>query len=272
MKPISKTAFYCTGVRALDARSPRPICGDVYAERFMDEEAWRIFEPFRGFRAPNASNAARHRILDDLLRARLAADPERRIAIVGAGFDSRAFRLAGGRWVEADEPQVFAWKEPRLPAADCPNRLARVAVDFAAERLEERLAPYADERPATVVVEGVLMYLAEEEIRALLRALRSLYPRLEVACDVMTNEFFEKFARPIHAKIRGLGASFRLPATPIAEIFRQEGLPETSCASVVGRAKELGAVDLPTRILFRLSRTFREGYSIRTFGEPAAAR
>src|SRR6476659_5669333 len=103
MKPVSRTAFYCTGVRALDARRPQPACGDQYAGRFMDEDAWRAFEPFRHFTGPNASNATRHRIIDDLLRERLSADRERRIILIGAGFDSRAFRLSGGRWLEVDE-------------------------------------------------------------------------------------------------------------------------------------------------------------------------
>ena len=122
MTPVSKTAFYCTGVRALDARRPRPICGDQYAERFMDDEAWKVFEPFRQFTAPNVSNATRARIIDDLVRERLAATPGLRVILIGAGFDSRAFRLPGGRWLEVDEPAVFAWKEPRLPAAESPTR------------------------------------------------------------------------------------------------------------------------------------------------------
>lgn len=265
MKPISKTAFYCTGVRALDARAKRPICGDTFADRFMDAEAWRIFEPFRGFTGPNASNATRHRIVDDLLRSRLLANPERRVAIVGAGFDSRAFRLAGGRWLELDEPQIIAFKQERLPAADCPNPLVRLAIDFENETLAEKLAPYAESGQVTVVIEGVLMYLSEEQIRVMLRGLRGAFPRVEVACDVMTNEFFEKFARPIHARIRGLGASFRLPDRPIAEIFADEGLVETAFVSATAKARELGRRSLMLSILLRLSKTFRNGYSIRTF-------
>ena len=59
MKPVSKTAYYCCGVRALDAAAARPVCGDEYADRFMTPEAWGLFEPFRGFVGPNASNVAR---------------------------------------------------------------------------------------------------------------------------------------------------------------------------------------------------------------------
>lgn len=265
MKPISKTAFYCTGARALDARRKRPLCGDVYAERFMDEEAWRIFQPFRRFRGPNASNATRHRILDDLLRARLSRNPELRVVLVGAGFDSRAFRLEGGRWLELDEPQVFAFKEPRLPAASAPNPLLRVPIDFATERLADKLAPFAEAGPVAVVVEGVLMYLPEEEIHRLVATLRAAFPRLEILCDVMTNEFFEKYSRPIHEKIRALGASFRLPEHPLEEIFADEGLRQTERHSVLVRVAELGGVPFPFRPLVRWLRAFREGYSIRVF-------
>lgn len=235
----------------------------------MDDEAWRVFEPFRRFRRPNISNATRHRILDDLLRARLAARPDHRIAIVGAGFDSRAFRLPGGRWLELDEAQIVAWKEPRLPAASCPNLVARVAVDFEQGGLAEALAPFAESEPVTVVVEGVLMYLPEEEIRGLLRTLRAAFPRLEVACDVMTRDFFEKLARPLHERIRDLGASFTIAERPMAEIFAGEGLAERSVTSIVGRAHELGAADPFTGLLLRVWRNLRLGYTIRTFGETA---
>src|SRR5512132_36733 len=111
MDPIAKTAYYCCGVRAEDARSARPICGDHLAERFMDAEARAVFERFRSFRGPNASNAARHRAIDDILRERLRGQPDLPVVLLGAGFDTRAFRLAGGRWFELDQPALIERKE-----------------------------------------------------------------------------------------------------------------------------------------------------------------
>ena len=32
MNPISKTAFYCCGVRMRDAEGPSPVCNDIYVE------------------------------------------------------------------------------------------------------------------------------------------------------------------------------------------------------------------------------------------------
>ena len=265
MKPVSNTAFYCTGVRAVDAKRAQPICGDQYAERFMDERAWAIFEPFRQFTGPLISNASRARIIDDLLRERLAANPNTLVVLIGAGFDSRAFRLKGGRWLEVDEPQVFAWKEPRLPAAESPNALTRLPVDFSTERLADRLKPFADAGPVVVVVEGVLMYLDEPRIRELLQTIRATFPRGEILCDVMTPAFFNKFGRGIHEKIQDLGATFALPERPLTEIFAEEHFRETQMISIGRHAPALTLMPWPMRMAVRLMKTFATGYTVRGF-------
>lgn len=265
MKPVSSTAFYCTGVRAVDARRAQPICGDQYAERFMNDEAWKIFEPFRQFTGPLISNASRARIIDDLLRERLAANPHTLVVLIGAGFDSRAFRLTGGRWLEVDEPQVFAWKEPRLPAADSPNPLTRLPVDFATEKLAERLQPFADVGPVVVVVEGVLMYLDEPRIRELLQTIRATFPRGEVLCDVMTLAFFNRFSRPIHEKIQDLGASFALTERPLEQLFAEEHFKQTLQISIGRYPQALKLMPFPMRMAVRLMKTFATGYTVRAF-------
>ena len=265
LKPVSKTAFYCTGVRALDAQRPHPLCGDQYAERFMDDAAWATFAPFRAFTAPNISNATRHRIIDDLLRERLAARPQLPVFIIGAGFDTRAFRLSGGRWLEVDEPQIFAWKEPRLPAAGCPNPLTRLAVDFEAERVADRLAPYATAEKSVVVVEGVLFYLPTEAVRELLRTVKTLWPNAEVICDIMTAEFFNRFGRRVFDKVSDLGAAFVLPERPLAGVFADEGFRETAMISTTAHPEALARMPWIMRVFTRLVPLFQSGYTIRVF-------
>ncbi|HKS09983.1 MAG TPA: class I SAM-dependent methyltransferase, partial [Pyrinomonadaceae bacterium] len=165
MKPISQTAFYCCGVRMQDAERDKPICGDVYAKVFMNEDGLRIFEKFKDETGPNSSNVARHRIIDDLLRQELAAHPDLRVVIIGTGFDSRAYRLKGGTWIELDEPQIIAYKNERLPVTDAQNELHRIAIDFSTDSLEDKLSPFAGRGgPVVVVVEGVFMYLEQQAI------------------------------------------------------------------------------------------------------------
>ena len=71
MKPISKTAFYCCGVRMQDAEQSEPVCGDIYAKRFMNEDVLQILEAFKDETRPNASNIARRMIWRILARGLL---------------------------------------------------------------------------------------------------------------------------------------------------------------------------------------------------------
>src|ERR1044072_1861582 len=151
MKPISKTAFYCCGVRMQYAERAKPVCGDTYAKVFMNEQRLQILETFKDETRPNISNVSRHRLIDDLLRQELVANPNLTVVIIGAGFDTRAFRLPGGTWDELDKPQVITYKEERLPAATCDNKLQRISIDFANESLEQKLAPFSGRSPVTVV-------------------------------------------------------------------------------------------------------------------------
>src|SRR5690606_15408216 len=123
---ISRTAYYTLAVRAWDAARPRPACGDHYAAMLMNAEARDVWEQFKALDRPNASNATRHGIIDDALRAELGENPAARVVVIGAGFDTRAFRLRGGRWFEVDEPDLLEEKERRLPAARAQNPLTRV--------------------------------------------------------------------------------------------------------------------------------------------------
>jgi len=71
MNSISNIAFYCCGVRMLDARNRRSVCKDIYTDRFMDERGMKIFEPFRTEKMPNISNITRCRIIDDYVSIEL---------------------------------------------------------------------------------------------------------------------------------------------------------------------------------------------------------
>jgi O-methyltransferase involved in polyketide biosynthesis len=99
-----------------DAEREKPVCGDTYAKTFMNEDGLGILETFKDETRPNISNVARHRLIDDLLRQELIDHPDLCVVIIGAGFDSRAYRLKGGTWVELDEPQVIAYKNEGCPS------------------------------------------------------------------------------------------------------------------------------------------------------------
>ncbi|HJP95618.1 MAG TPA: SAM-dependent methyltransferase [Pyrinomonadaceae bacterium] len=265
MKPISQTAFYCCGVRMQDAERDKPVCGDVYAKTFMDEDGLRILETFKDETRPNISNVGRHRIIDDLLRQELIADPDLCVVLIGAGFDSRAYRLEGGTWIELDEPQVIAYKNERLPVSECKNELHRIAIDFSTDSLEEKLSSFAGRRPVVVVIEGVFMYLEQETIRQLLETLHRLFPQHKLICDLMTRRFFEKYGRTIHEKLTGMGATFRFTIDKPEKAFVQNGYRRIGWFSIVGSAMEFESKKIPAILAKTLLRTLTTGYAIYIF-------
>ena len=263
--PVSRTAYYTLGTRAADAASPHPICGDTFAERFMNEEARRVWDDFKGFFAPNVSNAGRHALIDDHLRRVVAADPGATIVIIGAGFDTRAFRLTGGRWFEFDEAEILTYKESRLPAATAPNPLIRVPVDFAHDFLNDKLAIVGAPANVHIVVEGVLMYLSQAQRRALLETLKSRFPRHTIYCDLMRKRFFEKYSRQLHQKILGMGATFTEMMDEPERLFTDAGYSMLALDSVPLYSMTRKNMRIPAFLIKHVMRTLRDGYLIGAF-------
>jgi O-methyltransferase involved in polyketide biosynthesis len=90
-----------------DAGRKKPVCNDQYARRFMDENGMKIFEPFKTLTMPNIWNVIRCRIIDDLLGKEIEKNRNINVITIGAGFDTRPYRLSGGVWAEIDEPQFI---------------------------------------------------------------------------------------------------------------------------------------------------------------------
>ena len=265
MKPISQTAFYCCGVRMHDAERDKPVCGDIYAKTFMNEDGLRILETFKDETRPNISNVGRHRIIDDLLRQELIIHPDLCVVLIGAGFDSRAYRLDSGTWIELDEPQVIAYKNERLPASECKNELHRIAIDFSTDSLEEKVSSFAGRRPVVVVIEGVFMYLEQDTIEQLLQTLHRLFPQHKLICDLMTRRFFEKYGRTIHEKLTGMGATFRFTVDKPEKIFVQNGYRRIGWFSIVENTMEFESKKIPAILAKTFWRTLTRGYAIYVF-------
>jgi len=116
-------------------------------------------------------------VIDAELMARLAQGC-RQVIILGAGFDTRAYRLPldGVTVFEVDHPATQAEKRRRVAALPpAKTRVVWTAVDFERDSLTERLAEAGhDARLPTVWIwEGVVMYLADPAVRATLQSIHT---------------------------------------------------------------------------------------------------
>ncbi|TNF25660.1 MAG: SAM-dependent methyltransferase [Deltaproteobacteria bacterium] len=191
----SLTAEWVCLLRALERARPEPrrILDDPFAERFLRPSQrallraatrpmplraapldWSLL-PFADF------VAARHRYMDDALRAAVG-DGITQVVLLGAGYDTRAWRLAdalGERVVwEVDFPATQARK--RAVLADDPelrsDRVRFVPVDFTREDFVDGLVDHGFPvgRRTLFIWEGVSMYLDRDTVARTLDALREL--------------------------------------------------------------------------------------------------
>ena len=134
----------------------------------------------------------RHRFIDERVRHALAGDLEQ-LVLLGAGYDSRAYRFAAelsGRPVfEVDFPatsrrkaRILDGRAHTLPASD----VRRVEIDFETDSLAGRLGEAGFKRGGRtfVVWEGVSMYLTRSAVKATLTTIREITaPRSQLAMD-----------------------------------------------------------------------------------------
>jgi len=265
MNPVSDTAFLTCGARAQDAATAKPVCGDSYAGLFMTEHGKQVFEKFRDDERPLASLVARHRLIDDLLRARIAANADTAVVIIGAGFDTRAFRLGGGRWTEIDEPQVIDLKNRTLPAEGAGHPLRRIAIDFSSEALAAKLPPVAPGSPVVVVMEGIFIYLSEEQIAATLHALRHAYPGHTLLCDLNTRRFMERYGQNLTRQIEALGATLKYLVDDPSALFVQHGYRLASRFSIIGKTLDYANARVVRWLVSLLQPTLVRGLALYVF-------
>jgi O-methyltransferase involved in polyketide biosynthesis len=214
---------------------------------------------------PNESNIYRHRIIDDYLRDVLKENPAARIFIIGAGYDSRAYRLTGGIWTELDQYEVIHKKNERLPISECRNRLMRVSIDFGEESLRKKLAPFRTDERVVVVVEGVFLYLDREAMKTVIEALRSVFPDHSLICELMMRKFFEKYLRPFNEIVKSVGAQLQYIVDEQEELFYRAGYRLREKKSIIGTASRNGHFSPIPRYLIPFFRTAVQGYSVYVF-------
>lgn len=101
---------------------------------------------------------------------------------LGAGFDSLVYRTAVKnpkvRCIEIDHPATQRVKKEAIKGLpEIPSNFYMLDVDFSKESLKEKLSQFEHfdpKLPTVFVIEGVLMYLTEENIKDLFDSLKEL--------------------------------------------------------------------------------------------------
>jgi methyltransferase (TIGR00027 family) len=151
--------------------------------------------PFEGEIAEQVLASARQTFFDVVVERYLVNIPQ--FVILGAGFDTRAYRLPKGtrvRSFEVDAPKTQAVKRELLNKTSIDStRVTFVSADFEKDDWLTKLieAGLDPKQPALFIWEGVTMYLNREAIEDTLRKIASIAKGSMVAFDYFTTEPLE---------------------------------------------------------------------------------
>ncbi|MCK9579769.1 MAG: class I SAM-dependent methyltransferase [Methanoregula sp.] len=178
-KGPSKTAETIAMVRVGESRRPEDerICYDPYAIRFISREVLEFAtnnpEKYKAFLAqserlvPGVRNSiiARVRYFDDVVNSSIGDDLEQ-LVILGAGYDTRAYRIEGLKNVrifEVDQPATQKIKVEKIKEifGTLPSHVTYVSADIGVDELGRRLheSGYDRSQKTLFIIEGLFMYL-----------------------------------------------------------------------------------------------------------------
>jgi methyltransferase (TIGR00027 family) len=183
------TALGVAWVRATESERPDRLFDDPLAARFVEASGWEPpdltggpqNDATRTLLVLAQSVIVRTRFLDDLLGAAWAEGGGRQVVVLGAGLDTRAFRLgwpAGSRCFELDLAPVLAFKAEVLDKAGAVAACDRtvIAADLLAGDWPGLLvrAGFIPAEPTVWIAEGLLIYFSQEENDRLLDQIGAL--------------------------------------------------------------------------------------------------
>jgi len=257
----SVTSLNTTVSRAIGARHPDPSIRnlDYLAEKFIGpeerailaerdpdrlkafdikdtEKAWDSLSQTGGLGAALGQHM-RTRYFDAALEKALAAGAKQ-VVILGAGFDSRAYRfdkaLRGAKVFEVDYPPTQEYKKKRVREilGNLPPQAVYVPIDFTRQNLATvlRNAGYSRSKKTFFIWEGVTYYLPADAVDSTLQfvAHNSAHGST-IAFDYYFQSYLlsnEKGDRSIREHVASLGEPwiFGVPDTGVGAFLEHRGL------------------------------------------------
>jgi len=204
-----ETMLMTLSSRAVQSQWKDPILRDPWAEEAMRHIDYDISRTLTGVSSWGIWNrigptivATRAATFDLLTNRYLADHPDATVLQVGCGMDSRVFRIdppAAVQWFDVDYPDVIDLRRQLFPERSSYHLVGAPLSDL------RWLDEVPRDRPGLLLAEGVLHYLTETEVKALLNAVAAHFPSGQMIFDAC-NTFIVKRAG---SNVGGTGATYK---------------------------------------------------------------
>lgn len=186
--------------KAIESGRKTPILVDPHAVQIINQ----INYDFSALRIPGKTNimmCLRAKLMDNFTKDFLAAHPNTRVLHLGCGLDSRYFRIQnkGVDWFDVDFPEVIELKKLFFKETEHYQMVSSSVTD---KEWIQRL-PLGN-GSNLVLAEGLFMYLAEADIKELLKRLKDKLGSYTLIFDAFSSITVKKIAK--HPSIKKTGA------------------------------------------------------------------
>jgi O-methyltransferase involved in polyketide biosynthesis len=180
--PMEESLYLTLCGRALDNHLPHPILGDPMATELAGRLGYDCGR-FRLSASPIINIAHRARKLDQVAQQFIVRHPDAVGLDLGAGLDTRVFRIAPPAtvdWYDVDFPEVIAARQQLLPT---PANAHVIGADLTDPGW---LDAVPTGRPAVIVADGLMAFLTQDAMSSLLNRLIGHFPGGELAFNGYT--------------------------------------------------------------------------------------
>ncbi|MDR3573492.1 MAG: class I SAM-dependent methyltransferase [Anaerolineaceae bacterium] len=196
--------------RAAQSQWKNPILCDPWAEEAMRHIDYDMSNTLKGVSAwsmwkdiGSTIIATRSATFDLLTKNYLADHPDAAVLHLGCGMDSRVFRVdppAGVQWFDVDYPDVIDLRRQLFPERDGSYHLIGAPLDDLGW-----LDQVPRDRPGLLIAEGVLHYLSEAEVKAILNAVVAHFPSGQMIFDICNSMIVKRTG----SNVGGTGATYK---------------------------------------------------------------
>lgn len=157
------------------------ILKDTMAEKIWELESFKIKGKLKS-KWLCYNMAMRARIFDDWVKSMLQQDKDTLILHIGCGLDSRYIRINElyANWIDGDFPDVIETRKKYYKESENYHMICFDACK------SEQVKELPDSNRVVVILEGISMYLKNEQLNAFFKALSEKYTSLHILMDVYT--------------------------------------------------------------------------------------
>lgn len=251
---ISDTAFWVAYYRAQESARSDALFHDSYAAALAGAKGRDIAHKLRGRRIMHAwALTPRTTLIDRLLLQALEESPFDTVINLAAGLDTRPYRMDLPRdltWIDVDLPGIISYKETVLQNATANCRRVAIAADLADDRVRRQtLATLcADKKRVLVLTEGLLVYLNEQQARALAN---DLYARPEISdwlFDLLSPLALKRAQRMWHRELLAANAPLQFAPVNGLDFFAESGWHEARWYSFTDELKRINRLPWPIKL------------------------